>query len=93
MGNQRTDVDAILSTYAEGALGACTDAGREAYDDGLYSGVVQYLSACGGSQASAVYIAAMPADGSFVVLVQVQLASDADLAALDQIIATFTVSV
>lgn len=87
------DLDTILTTYAEGALGACTDSGREPYDDGLYTGYVQYLSACGGTQASAVYIAASPADGSFVVLVQVQLVSDADLAALDQIIATFMVSV
>ncbi len=87
-----TDLDTILSAYAEPALGACNDAGRDTYDDGLYSGYVQYLSGCGGTDASAVYIAASPAAGSFVVLVQVQLVTEADLAALDQIIATFVVN-
>jgi serine protease Do len=88
-----SDMQAILDAYAEGAIASCTDAGREAYDDGLYTGYVQYLSNCGGTAASSVYIAASPADGSFVALVQVQLVSQADLEALDQIIATFMVDV
>ena len=88
-----TDVGAILSAYTESALGACADDGQVPYDDGLYTGLVQYLSACGGTAASAVYIVAMPADASFVALVQVQLVTEADLAALDQIIATFIVTV
>ncbi len=88
-----SDLSAILDTYAQNALAACTDNGREPYDDGLYTGYVQSMSNCGGTGAMAVYIVASPADGSFVALVEAQLVSDADLAALDQIIATFMVTV
>lgn len=91
------DVDADLATvlgqFSEGALGACTDDGQQPYDDGMYTGLIQYLSNCGGTGASAVYIAASPADASFVVLVQAQMVTEADLAALDQIVATFMVTV
>ncbi|MCB0987916.1 MAG: serine protease [Microthrixaceae bacterium] len=88
-----TDPTAIVNMFAEDALAACTNDGQQAYDDGLYSGTIQYLSNCGGSGASAVYLAATPADGSFMVLLSAQMASEADLAALDQIVATFIVTV
>ena len=87
------DPTTVLNLFSEGALGACTNDGQQPYDDGLYTGTVQYFSNCGGSGASAVYLAAKPADGSFMVLVQVQMVTEADLAALDQIVATFIVTV
>jgi len=86
------DLNSVLDAYAEGAMGACTDGGREVYDDTLYQGFIQYLGNCGGTGASAVYIVASPAGGSFVALVQVQMVTDADILALDKVIATFMVN-
>jgi serine protease Do len=85
------DSGLLLDDVSTTAAGACTDAGREDYDDGLYTGQTQYFTDCGGSGAAAAYIVATPADESFVSLVEVQMVSDADFAALDEIIATFMV--
>ncbi len=68
---------------------ACIDGGREAYDDGLYVGLWDVWESCGGTDSSIVNVAAQPADGSFVMLVQMQVVTDADLDALDQALATF----
>jgi serine protease Do len=68
---------------------ACIDGGRDAYDDGLYFGQWDVWDSCGGTDSSIVNVAAAPEDGSFVVLVQMQVVTDADLDALDQALATF----
>jgi len=86
------DADALLDELAGNVADACTDSGREDYDDGLYTGRIQYYSACEGTDAVVVGITAQPADASFTVLVIVQLETSADLGALDRIIETFTVS-
>lgn len=84
--------DDLLDQLISGASEACQDAGREDYDDGLYLGRIQYYSACGGTEAAVVGIAASPEGGGFTAFVIVQLASEADVAVLDHIVQTFTVS-
>lgn len=69
----------------------CTYAGRQPYDDGLYAGNLDLYTDCGGSGATTVLVAARPADSAFLVVVQVQALSQADLVAADQVLATFQV--
>lgn len=70
----------------------CTYSGRTAYEDSAYTGKYDVWLSCGGSDTLLVLLAAAPADASYHTLVMVQVVSDADLAALDQILATFVVS-
>ncbi len=86
------DANALLDGLAGNVAGACTDSGREDYDDGLYTGRIQYYGQCEGTDAVAVGIAAQPADASFTVLIIVQIETSADVDALDKIIETFTVN-
>ncbi|MCX6520648.1 MAG: S1C family serine protease [Actinobacteria bacterium] len=74
-----------------GATTECTFEGREDYDDGAFVGRFDTYSNCGGTGATSIVVAAFPADGSYGVLVVVQVVTDADLVALDEIIRTFNV--
>lgn len=68
----------------------CTFQGREPYTDGLYVGSFDTYTACGGTTAVYVVIAARPADGSDpIVEVQVQVNAERDIQALDRIVASF----
>jgi serine protease Do len=71
--------------------GSCTYEGRQPYDDGLYVGSYDYYSGCGDSGATFIVVAAEPADGSFLVVVNVQALTQADLVAADEVFATFQV--
>jgi serine protease Do len=71
----------------------CRSAGRERYDDGLYIGELEVWEQCAGTGARVVTIAAEPEGKEFVALLFVQLVSQADGEALDEIIATFRVLV
>ena len=82
------DQETLLDQFAQEA---CTAEGRQPYDDSVYTGFYDYFTACGGTQTALVNIAASPADGTFLIFVTVQMVDDADLKALDQIIATFQV--
>ena len=53
----------LLAALAEQATTACTDAGVEDYDDGLYTGKLQVFTNCGGGDAATAIIAAQPAGG------------------------------
>lgn len=66
----------------------CSDDGREDYDDNVYTGRRQYWS-CDEGKSTVVGIAAHDPNSTFTMLVIVQLTSEADLEALDQIILTF----
>lgn len=70
---------------------ACTYEGRQPYDDGLYVGSYDWYSGCGDSGADFIVVAAQPADGSFLVVVNVQALTEADLVAADEVFATFQV--
>ncbi|MCB0970433.1 MAG: serine protease [Acidimicrobiales bacterium] len=88
---QGIDDDTALSNITQGYSSSCTDEGREDYSDQLYVGRIQYYSDCGGTGAVAVAIVAGPEDGSFKAAVLMQIVSQADLEALDQVIDTFVV--
>jgi hypothetical protein len=70
----------------------CTEGERQPYDDGLYVGEIQVWTQCEGTAAETYVIAAEPEGGEFIVRVIAQVATQADLEALDQIVATFKVT-
>ncbi len=71
---------------------SCNPPTRYDYDDGLYEGLMDIYEGCGDIGAAFVNIAAEPADGAFLVLLQVQISTDADFEALDRAISTFYVT-
>jgi serine protease Do len=70
--------------------GACTYVDRYPYDDGLYFGSFDFWEDCGGV-GSFIVVAAEPADGAFIVLVQIIAVTDADLDAADEVFGTFQI--
>lgn len=81
----------LLEQFAGPAARVCTPQAVEPYEDSLYSGVYQILASCEGTATATAVIAASPAGGSYTILVNIQMATDADFEALDRIIATFRV--
>ena len=86
----QSSLDDTLAVFAP-VEGECTDAGIEDYDDGVYAGRFQTFTDCGGTSTVYITVAAVPSDGSFTAVVAVAAVSDADLVALDQVLATFNV--
>ena len=70
---------------------SCTYDGTYDYEDAVYAGEYDLWLNCGGTDTAFVVLEAYPADESFVVLVQIQIVSEADLEAFDTILATFDV--
>ncbi len=62
---------------------------RYDYQDAVYSGAYEVWRNCGGTDTSLVILEAYPSGAEFAVLVQIQVVTDADLKALDKILATF----
>jgi CHAT domain len=87
----QSSLEETLAAFAP-VEGECTDAGIKAYDDGAYSGSYQTFKNCGGTSTVYVIVAAVPSDGSFTAVVAIAAVSDADLVALDQVLATFDVT-
>jgi len=83
----RTDVDAALAEY--GFTGDCTDSGITDYSDAVFTGKYQVWSDCAGTTTDVVTLVALPADQSYLALIQAQIVTDADLVALDQAFRTF----
>ena len=71
--------------------GDCDYEGRFDYEDPLYTGLYDHYTNCGGSGTQFVILAAVPEDREFMVVVQIQVVSEADLDALDKIVDTFEV--
>jgi serine protease Do len=70
---------------------ACTFDGTYDYEDSIYVGAYDLWLDCGDTDSLLVILEAYPPGEEFVVLVQVQIVSDADLEAFDTILATFDV--
>ncbi|MEN8233510.1 MAG: S1C family serine protease [Actinomycetota bacterium] len=70
---------------------SCTFDATYEYEDAVYTGAYDLWLNCDGTDTAFVVLEAYPADESFVALVQVQIVSDADLEALDVILASFDV--
>jgi serine protease Do len=69
----------------------CQYDNRYTYEDPVYSGVYDLWVECGGGETMLVVLGTQPADKSYLVLVLVQVVSDADLYALDYILNSFIV--
>jgi hypothetical protein len=69
----------------------CTYDGRYEYDDGLYTGLYDRYTECGGVGSQIINIVAVPEGREFIAWVQTQVTSEADLEALDRIIDSFVV--
>lgn len=65
---------------------ACTYEGRTDVSDSTVASAYDVYSACGPQQVALIQMATTPIDGGYLVVVQAQIVSDADLAALDHII-------
>jgi serine protease Do len=84
---QRYDTSTLLDQIS--FSGDCTSEGRFDYNDPLYTGLYDLYSNCGGAGSAVINLAAVPEDGSFIILLQVQAVSEADLDALDRILNSF----
>lgn len=70
----------------------CTYEGRKEYQDPQYRGLYDHYSNCGGEGGSTfVNLAAVPEDGAFVIWLQMQVVTEADLEALDRMLNSFQV--
>jgi serine protease Do len=87
------DIPALLETrdFSE----VCVDQGASPYDDGLYAGTIQVYSDCGGSDTVYVVVAASPLDPAldYLVRVEIQAVTPADLDAADQALNTFIANI
>jgi serine protease Do len=84
----------LLDIYRESYIGSCELDGRYDYDDGYYRGKYDYFVKCGGSGgADFLVLTAVPIDTSvkLLILVEVQILTNADVDAADRILATFDV--
>ncbi len=84
----------LLDIERESWIGSCELDGRYDYDDGYYRGKYDYFVKCGGSGgADFLVLTAVPIDTSlkYLILVEVQILTNADVDAADRILATFDV--
>lgn len=86
----------LVSSYDEQTIlddiafaDSCTYDSRNEYSDSLYTGYYDLWTGCGGTDTMLVVLAAVPEDRSFLMLVEVQVVSEADLEALDTVLNTF----
>ena len=70
----------------------CESLGRTDYDDGFFAGKYENFVSCGGTDTEYVVVATISADGTYGVVVAVQVVTAADYEALDQIMRTFNVT-
>lgn len=69
----------------------CVDYGVSDFDDGLYFGKLQIFGECGGTETAYVVLAATPLDPAldYLIRVEIQAVTPADLEAADEALATF----
>jgi len=85
----RTIADVDLTLDEIDFSEACTNAGREPYEDTLYTGTLQLWTDCGGTDAIYIVLAAAPFDGNYLIRVEIQAIEPRDLDAADQVLNTF----
>lgn len=71
--------------------GDCAFDDRYNYSDPVYAGVYDIWFDCGGTDTILVSLAAMPDEADYSIYILIQVVTDADLDALDRILATFLV--
>ena len=85
------DVAGMLDLNVEQFSETCTYDARHDYEDPLYVGAYDLYTECGGEGSTFVVLVAEPADGAYIMLLQVVLVGEADAEALDQILNSFQV--
>lgn len=83
----------ILDLYRDGLRADCDYAGRYDYKDSAFEGAYDVFEKCAGTTNTVVLLSARPQQNktAFLVTLMVNIMSDADLAALDEIRRTFDV--
>ncbi|MCK5634083.1 MAG: trypsin-like peptidase domain-containing protein [Anaerolineales bacterium] len=83
----------FLDLLTEALPDFCEFGGRFDYEDNLYRGAYDLYESCGGTGTSYLVLTAFPIDdpGAFLIELDVQIVSDADLEAFENIIASFNV--
>ena len=79
-------LDELASEYE------CAYDGRSDYDDGVYAGQYDLYYDCGDAESVIIELAAAPESGDYITYLVIQAISDADLEAMDHILATFLVN-
>ncbi len=67
-------------------------AGRESYEDPAYTGVFDLYNGCAGTEARSLVLAAVPPSRAYLIVVEAEVVTDADLEALDRILSSFFVT-
>lgn len=83
------DMNAIVDSFDYSA--DCTLDGRYDYEDAVYTGVYDLYTDCVGTGNVLVVLGAQPADAAYGVALLAQAVTQADLEALDKVLATFNV--
>lgn len=86
-----TQTDAQILDGA--AVDGCVSQGRKPYQDNLYSGTFEFFAGCGGTEAARAVVVARPPGNEFGAFIDIQIVTDADLQALDEIMNSFVVNV
>ena len=83
----------LLDINRDNWSSSCDIEGRYDYEDAVFYGKYDVFTNCGGEDTIFLVLTAVPFDNpeSMLILVQVQIVKDADLDALDNILATFDV--
>lgn len=95
--SNRTDLIGSASQFLEDTkeffAGSCTYDGRTSYNDPAFQGSMDRFSNCGGTNGAYVVVVAEPKSGSesYIIDLEVQLASPADEEALTRILESFNV--
>jgi serine protease Do len=90
LSDQFTPADFESIMDAIGPSDLCTSAGREDYEDPLFTGRFEVWEACQGTDASYIVVVAAEENSTDVAIVTVQAIDDRDFDALDRILATFS---
>ncbi|MGB3712804.1 MAG: trypsin-like peptidase domain-containing protein, partial [Candidatus Promineifilaceae bacterium] len=88
-GGQELDMAALLDEFAESY--DCTLDGRYDYDNGVYTGLYDLHTDCGGVGSVIVELVAAPGGQQYFTFLVIQAVTEADLDAMDHILNTFSV--
>jgi serine protease Do len=80
-------IDAMTSSMS---ADGCVQESADTFEDGMHTGLFSYWTGCGGTQTAAIAVAANSNDGEYVILVTMQVTTEADLVAVDRVLGTFS---
>jgi len=84
---------AFLNDLTDGVDSACTLDEADTYSDNVFTGSYKLFGNCGGTTTSLLYLTAVPIDdpSALIIWLEVQIVSDSDWDAVDQILNSFNV--